>query len=149
MAQTIDPHAVYERQCGGCHSPHAGEFARENLVRRGDSIVGRKSGKEVGRFLADGHGGLVAQEAKAVAAHLASIVKNDGVFNDRCKICHGRAADFARLTLEIEKGRVTGLYSGRDIEAFLLNHGRLTDPDRATIMRMLRGQLASYRRSWK
>jgi hypothetical protein len=41
-------------------------------------------------------------------------------------ICHGRGVDFARQRLTIENGRVTGLYSGRDIETFLRNHGRLT-----------------------
>jgi len=142
MAQAIDPHAVYERQCGGCHSAHAGEFARSSLVRRGDRTVGRKTGKEIGRFLADGHGGLTAREAEVVAGHLILIMEAKGVFSGQCRICHGRAADFARLTLEIEDGRITGLYSGRDIETFLQNHGRLTDPDRGTVLLMLRRQLA-------
>ena len=95
-AQTIDPHALYEQHCSGCHAPHAGDFARDNLERVGDKIVVRGTGKGLRSLLARGHGKLSPPEIDAMVAHLASILESGALFQEKCFICHGRAVAFAR-----------------------------------------------------
>ena len=142
-AQTLDPHALYERSCARCHAPHAGDFVPESLVRLGDRIVGRETGKELRAFLAAGHGRLAPGEVDAMVAHLAFILEAGGLFREKCLICHDRAAVLARRELLLLGGRLVGRYTGRDIPAFLENHGRLEGAEVATILRMLERQLAA------
>lgn len=141
QAQTMDPHALYERSCARCHAPHAGDFVPKSLMRLGDRIVGRESGKELRSLLAAGHGRLASGEVDAVVAHLAFILEAGGLFRDKCLICHDRAVVLARRELILRDGRLVGRYTGRDIATFLENHGRLEGAEVATILRMLERQL--------
>ena len=141
-AQTLDPHQLYEQRCGRCHAPHAGDFVPDALERRGDRIVGRRSGRELRAFLAGGHGRLAAPEVEVVAAHLAAILEAGGLFRDKCLICHRQAVSLARSHLVLRDGRVMGRYTHRDIAAFLENHGRLEAGEIPTVVRMLARQLA-------
>lgn len=141
-AQSADLHALYERHCAGCHAPHAGDFVRDSLERRDGGLVGRRNGREIRAFLAAGHGHLDAGEAVAMAAHLAAIAKANGLFQDKCRICHDRAADFARRRLILRDGRLEGRYTGRQIKPFLSGHGRLEAREIETILEMLARQLA-------
>lgn len=141
-AQTIDPHALYEQRCSGCHAPHAGEFAHDNLESVGGTIAGRRTGKDLRSLLARGHGKLSPTEIDAMVAHLTSIVEAGSLFREKCFICHGRAAVLARSELILRNGTLYGRYSGRNVEAFLENHGRLNGPQIATVVAMLTGQIA-------
>jgi len=58
LAQAPDPHQIFEQRCGGCHSPHAGDFARNYLVRSQGKMLTRKSSRELRGFLNSGHGKL-------------------------------------------------------------------------------------------
>jgi mono/diheme cytochrome c family protein len=142
-AETVDPHALYERRCSRCHPPHAGEFAADSLRSLGGRVVGRKTGQELRAFLAGGHGRLAPREVDEMVAHLASIVQAGGLFREHCLICHGRAVGFARGQLIVKEGRLVGRYSGRDVETFLASHGRLEEAEVGTIVRMLESQLTT------
>lgn len=140
-AQAIDPHRLYEQSCGGCHAPHAGDFAHESLTATGGRIYGRTSGKELSAFLAAGHGGLSAEELASMVEHLTYITRAGRLFHDKCKICHGRAVTFARSQLYLKDGKLTGRYSKRDTERFLHGHGRLTADEVPQMVETLRRHL--------
>lgn len=142
LAQPIDPHELYEQRCAGCHAPHAGEFVHDNLKRLSNKIVGRDTGRELRSFLADGHGKLVPLEIDVIVVHLESILETGALFRENCIICHDRAVVLARRQLVLRNGRLLGRFSGRDIGIFLENHGRLKGAQIATVVEMLKGQLA-------
>ena len=140
-AQTIDPHELYEQRCGGCHTPHAGDFVHESLVRSNGSIIGRKSGRELRAFLEAGHGKLSADEIEAMVAHLTSIQQSGRLFHKKCRICHERAVTLARRELILKDGNLIGRYSNRDMRQFLLGHGRLTADEVPAMIDVLKRQL--------
>jgi mono/diheme cytochrome c family protein len=142
-AQVIDPHALYEGHCAGCHAPHAGAFVRDSLERRGDALVGLQTGRELRSVLESGHGRLSAAEIDAMVAHLGAVAESGGLFRDRCAICHGRAVEFARRWLAMTDGRLVGRFTGREIRSFLRTHGRLGGGDIETVARMLERQLTT------
>ncbi len=133
VAQSTDPHRLYEQNCGGCHTPHAGDFVENSLDRSDDGAVGRSSRKELRAFLEAGHGRLTPDEIESITTHLMSILTSGRVFHRKCIACHDRAVKFARLQLVIRDGELTGRYSKRNIEAFLSGHGRL-EPDEVPMM---------------
>lgn len=139
--QSIDPHRLYEQNCGGCHAPHAGDFAHDNLVRSDGKTVGRKSGAELRAFLGAGHGRLTQDEIEAIVAHLNSILKSGRLFREKCLICHDRAVEFARLQLAMKDGELIGRYSKRNIERFLASHGRLEADQVPLMVEVLKRQL--------
>jgi mono/diheme cytochrome c family protein len=135
-AATIDPHALFEASCGGCHG-HAGDFAREALVLSDGAVTIRRSGTPVRRFLLRHRGGLDDAGARALAGLFRRQLRTGALFRDRCAVCHGRAREFVRLELTLEDGRLTGRYSGRDAASFLAGHGRLTAAEARTIRDVL------------
>jgi len=141
-AEALDPHAIYETRCAGCHLPHAGDFARESLVQGEGGIVGRKSGKELASFLRGGHGRLQKQEIDVLVTQFAAILETGGVFAEKCRACHRSARGLARNKLILRSGRLFGRYSGRDMAVFLANHGRLEGEEVETVLNMLRRHLA-------
>ena len=141
LAQTIDPHRLYEQRCSGCHAPHGGGFVRDSLVFSDGKLLGRKSSRELRTFLEAGHGKLTADEIESLVTHLASIQQSGRLFQDKCAICHERAADFARSELVMKEGRLVGRYSDRDVEQFLAGHGRLQGDEVSKMVEVLKRQL--------
>jgi hypothetical protein len=141
--QSNDPHDIYEQNCGGCHTPHAGDFVQENLARLGVLTTVRRSGEELRPFLERGHGNLSSEQIDVTVKHLSEILEAGGLFRERCLICHGRAVTFARSQLIMRDGRIVARFGDRDIEAYLRNHGRLDGDQRATIIKMLERQLST------
>lgn len=141
FGQAIDPHRLYEQRCSGCHAEHAGDFVHENLVRSDGDIIGRQSGRELRAFLEAGHGALSLGEIVSLVTHLTSIQRSGRLFHDKCFICHNRAVDFARHTVLMEDGELIGRYSGRNIEQFLLTHGRLKNDEVPRMVEVLKRQL--------
>ena len=125
IAETIDPHRLYEDQCSGCHAAHAGEFVHGSLDYSRGGAIGRKTSKGLRAFLTEGHGGLNAQQIDALLDLFLGVHNRGRVFHDKCRICHDRATELGRSRLIIMGGRLIGRYSGRDIEEFLSRHGRL------------------------
>ena len=75
--------------------------------------------------------------------HLEAILVSGGVFREKCTACHRRAVGLARTWLVLKDGKVTGRYTGRDIGAFLENHGRLTEDEIPKVLAMLERQLTA------
>lgn len=140
-AQNIDPHAVYELSCAGCHAAHSGDFVFETLDLSEGTFVGKTSGRPLAGFLQAGHGKLSATEIDALMLHFTNISQSGRLFLERCRICHGNARDLARLNLVIRENVLVGRYSGRDTAAFLTNHGRLNPEEITTMVEVLERQL--------
>lgn len=140
-AQDLDPHRIYEERCGSCHASHAGTFVRENIVRQDGQLKTRSGGRDLSAFLNAGHGKLAAPEIAALLAHFESILLAGGVYEEKCRICHDRAVDLARLQLIIKEDRLLGRYTGRDIGKFLQEHGRLDPMEIEKMIAVLRRQL--------
>ena len=141
VAQAIDPHELYEQQCGGCHTPHAGDFVHESLVKSEGRVLGRESGEELRTFLKAGHGKLSAEEIDVMVDHLTAIQQSGRLFHRKCRICHERAVVLARRDLILRNGELFGRYTDRKMETFLSNHGRLTSDEVSEMVEVLKRQL--------
>ena len=147
-AQQTDPHSVYETKCGGCHSQHASDFSVERLVLDQDVLTISKSGRPLEEFLLSGHGGANPKEVDALIELLTQIELSDRLFQTKCKICHVRAKETARLNLVIRDDRLVGRYTGWDTEVFLANHGRLGPEEIPVILAMLKRQVLTKPPMW-
>ncbi len=147
-AQTNDPHRLYEEHCAGCHPPHAGEFVQKNLLQADDEVVGRRSGKELRSLLASGHGKLAPGDSHVLVAHLVFVLEGRALYREKCLICHDRGVVLARTKLILSDGMLVGRYTGREIETFLGNHGRLEGVEIPTIVQMLERQLITQTAEW-
>jgi mono/diheme cytochrome c family protein len=127
-AESVDLHRLFEERCQSCHG-HAGDFAREHLSIVEGVLRGRTP--DLRRFLERHHGPRTAAEADALYQMFFRQVEAGGRFKQRCGICHDSAADLARNRLIVVDGTLRGRYTGRDIHAFLLDHGRLDAKDAA------------------
>ena len=141
-AAATDPHELYERRCGDCHTPHAGQFVQESIGRADGKLVGQSSGRAVEAFLSAGHGKLSPAEIEVMMSHLTAILDAGALFKDNCVICHGRAVVFARGHLGMKDGLLVGRYSGREVEEFLTGHGRLEEPEIRIIVEALSKQVS-------
>ncbi len=137
-AEQIDPHAVYEQACAGCHTPHASDLVETLLDAGQDSLAITQNGQPLAGFLQSGHGGASPAEIDALIALFTRIQLSDGLFRTKCRICHVRARETARLKLVIRNDRLVGRYTGRDIETFLHNHGRLESQEIPVMLDALR-----------
>ncbi|MBU1211132.1 MAG: cytochrome c [Alphaproteobacteria bacterium] len=141
LAQAPDPHQIFEQRCGGCHTPHAGDFEGDYLVSSQGMMLTRRSSRELRGFLDSGHGKLSPVEINVLVEHFESILNAGGLFQDKCRVCHDRAVDLARHQLILRDGRLTGRYTGRDIAEFLTNHGRLQPDEVERMISVLKRQL--------
>lgn len=142
-AQTPDPHLIYERKCASCHVDHAGDFAEQSLDRSQGRLIGRKTHKDVRVFLEAGHGRLSANEIEPIVMHLTAILQSGRLFRDKCRMCHDRAVVLARRELMMRAdGTLVGRYSGRDMQRFLQNHGRLDTDEVSKMLAVLSRHLA-------
>jgi hypothetical protein len=60
-------------------------------------------------------------------------------WDQRCKVCHGHAGDFARRWLTVEQGHLVGHHHSANLGAFLRNH-YLADDLVEPMMQMLTAQ---------
>lgn len=143
-AQATDYHALFESRCGSCHG-HSGDFARERLVLGPDGVRGQ-SDRDLVPFLARHAGGLPPETISALLEMFAAQIRSDATFRDRCRTCHDRAYDFARLNLIERDGMLQGRYSGRAVGPFLAGgHARLTPEEAAEMTQALRQILRGRR----
>ncbi|MXN65254.1 hypothetical protein GR183_10115 [Stappia sp. GBMRC 2046] len=150
FSQGIDPHALYEDRCAGCHAPHASELATEKLELRGADLITKDRGQPLDAFLqSHRRTGLSPEEIDALLAHFSAIPLSGGLYRDKCTTCHERARELARLFLVERENRIVGRYSGRDIEAFLAGHGRLDPEEKRAIVEMFARQIDNLKQSGK
>ncbi len=145
-AQPIDPHRLYEQNCGGCHTQHAGDFVHDNLEYSDGNIIGSRSDRELRAFLEAGHGRLSPDEVEAMVVLLTGIQQSGRLFHDKCIICHDRAVVLARRELILRDGQLIGRYTDRDIEQFLSGHGRLTSDEVSKMVEVLKRHLGTRER---
>jgi len=136
-AQSDDPHRIYEQRCAGCHTPHAGDFAQESLLEQDGRLLGRESGRDLRGFLEAGHGKLEPAEIDTIVEQLGAILQRGALFQRKCRICHDRARELARLQLIVKDDILRGRYSEREIADFLRDHGRLTEEEVPIVVEML------------
>lgn len=140
-AAEIDPHALYETRCASCHEAHARDLAKATLELK-DNVAHLKGGGPLAEFLTrHPRRPLAADEAAALATHLAAMLQTGFIYQEKCTGCHDRAVVLARRELIERDGVLVGRYTGRNIEEFLANHGRLTADEAATVLSMLHRQL--------
>ena len=150
LSQGVDPHAIYEDRCAGCHAPHSRDLVVEMLELRGADLFTKGRGQPLDAFL-QGHRrtGLSPVEIDALLTHFSAILQSGGIFRDKCTPCHERARELARSFLVERQDRIVGRYSGRDIEAFLAGHGRLEAEEVKPIVEMFARQIDNLKPSGK
>lgn len=122
-AAGTDLHAYWDGRCRSCHGD-AGAFARSTLsVDAAGRLQGRHHADDLDRFLRQHY--LADDLVAPVTAMLVAQVATPPLFKEDCASCHGTAADFARKSLELRGGVLTGKASGRPVQAFLHSHGAL------------------------
>ncbi|MGI9488073.1 MAG: hypothetical protein ACR2RF_19760 [Geminicoccaceae bacterium] len=136
-AEPIDPHSLFEARCARCHQDHAGDFARETLLFKEGELIGKKSRKRVLDFLPNHHGKLTSGEVSALVEAFELQVRNDGLYREKCKICHDPASTLVRRTLVLRNEQLVGRYTDRNIKRLLAYHGRLSDEQQTVIYDML------------
>ena len=142
LAQVVDPHAVYEDRCARCHAEHSGDFSRKSMITQPDGrVVGRKTGAVITEFLARHRGTPSQAEIAALVEMFALQLRTGGLYKDKCGICHTSAKRLARVHLEVLDARLVDRVTGRDVSAFLSEHGRLGPDEVGLIDEMLRWQL--------
>ena len=139
-AAAADLHQLFEERCGRCHG-HAGDFARESLVLENGTVFGRKSRQDVRRFLPRHYGKLSADEIELLHTTFALQIESAGLFQVKCRSCHGPAKELTRLKLILRDGVLYGRYSGADMRDFLPRHGRPTPEEAELLYRVLAWQL--------
>ena len=130
-------HAVFKKNCQECHS-HLGEVAYDTLAVKDGRLVSKKSGRDAAEFLLRHGNGLSATEAALVADAMRRQMDSAHRFREQCAICHVRIRDVAAELRVTADGRLTGLYSGRDMAEFLPGHGRLDAAEADRFARILK-----------
>lgn len=129
-------HAVFKKNCQECHS-HLGEVAYDTLVVKDGRLVSKKTGRDAAEFLLRHGKGLSPAEAALVVEAMQRQMDSAHRFREQCAICHVRIRDVAAELQVAADGRLTGLYSGRDMAEFLPGHGRLDAADADRFARIL------------
>lgn len=141
-AETVDPHAVYEKRCGGCHFEHGADLARQKMTVKNAALVVTRTGKPVDGILKSHHGvKLTAAELSALTGLFSLGIETGGIFQRRCASCHKTGAAFARESLEIKDGRLMARKSGAEVRAFLATHGGADPAEIDKLARMLQYQI--------
>ena len=137
-----DFHALFEARCQRCHG-HAGPFVRARL-RLEDGVVKGSRGALDG-FLRRHAGGLSTSEVALFIDIFRQQIERAGLYREHCIVCHEPAHEFAAIWLTVRDDRLIGRYSERDISAFLLRHGRLSDAEARLMAELLRGMVEGER----
>lgn len=141
-ADAIDPHNIYKSRCAQCHGTDARAFVDDNLKRRGDDLYWHGSSRSVAVTLSRGHGHLSVGQIAVLVQHFSDMEMTGALYQEKCRICHSPAIDFARAFLIMKDGKVVGRYSDHDTETFLQSHGRLDAKQVGIIVSMFNRQLS-------
>ncbi len=121
-ASALDLHEFWDGRCKDCHG-HAGSFARARLTSEKGVLVGQHPKRDMKRFL--GQHEMGPANVEGIYAMLLAQVSTSPVFQEKCASCHKTAAEFARSSLIIKDGKLSGRRNGRDVAGFLVRHGGL------------------------
>jgi hypothetical protein len=142
-SRAVEPHALYESKCMGCHNEHGADLARQRLAIAGEKLQVGRTGAPLDRLLNRHYGvRLTPAELTALTRLFGSGIRWAGTFQRRCARCHETGVKFARSTLALRNGEVRTIRGDRDVAAFLTGgHGEATAAEITTLMEMLRYQL--------
>ena len=144
VAQTIDPHKLYESKCAICHESHAYEFVKNILKKEDYKLVGKRIERDINLILNNHRGtSLSKSESNTLITHFLGILKREGLYRQKCIMCHDSAVNLARHKLILRNGSLYDRYGGRWITNFLRDHGRLDESELIIITEMLNYQLTT------
>lgn len=139
-----DPHSVYERRCHGCHTEHGADLARQKFKLENDVLSVTRTGRRVDVLLRKHHGVVLSSaETTALLTLFKSGIRWAGAYQRLCARCHDKAAGFARERLRLQEGQIVSRKDGTEVGTLLKQHGGATDEEIATLLEMLRYQLAT------
>lgn len=127
--RAIDLHQFWDGRCSECHG-HAGPFSRSHLTVKDGKLIGRHN-IDLKRFLELHESGPA--QAGAIYDMLLAQAQTKPVYQQKCAGCHETAAEFARTSLVIREGVVSGKSNGRPIAEHLKRHGKLA-PDEIPVV---------------
>ncbi|TXC65391.1 hypothetical protein FSC37_02610 [Piscinibacter aquaticus] len=133
-----DLHNYWDSRCRECHGESAA-FARSTLSVEAGRLLGRHHRDDLATFLRQHY--LSDDLVAPVLQMLQAQATTSPVFKDKCAGCHGSASQFARESLVMRDGVLTGRASGRPVREYLQRHGKLAPeqvgPMVATLERVL------------
>lgn len=129
-----DLHAYWDGRCKDCHGD-AGAFARRTLRVEQGRLIGAHHGAQLERFLRNHY--LADDLVAPVMQMLQAQATATPVFKENCSGCHGSASEFARQSLLLRDGVLTGRASGRPVQDYLRRHGGLAPEQVAPMVRTL------------
>lgn len=129
-----DLHAYWDGRCKDCHGDSAA-FARSTLRVEQGRLLGRHHGAELPNFLRNHY--LADELVVPVSAMLAAQVTTSPLFKQRCASCHGSASEFARKSLALQGGLLTGKASGKPVADSLRSHGGLAPAEIPAMVKSL------------
>jgi hypothetical protein len=130
-----DLHDYWDSRCKDCHG-HAASFARQTLHVSDGKLAGRHHGAgELERFLANHY--LADELVAPVMAMLLAQATSAPTFVEKCGSCHGSAAVFARKSLLMKGGVLTGRTSSQPVKDYLARHGGLAPTEIAAMVQTL------------
>ncbi len=133
-----DLHAYWDTRCRECHGDSAA-FARSTLRVEDGRLLGRHHTEGLATFLRQHY--LNDDLVAPVIQMLQAQATTPPVFKEKCAGCHGSASSFARESLQMRDGVLTGRDSGQPVRDYLRRHGKLTPaqigPMVATLERVL------------
>ena len=130
-----DLHDYWDTRCRSCHG-EAGSFARGTLGVEQGQLVGKHHRADLQKFLHNHY--LTDELVTPVMAMLAAQATTTPLFITHCAGCHGRASDFARQSLVLQAGVLTGKASRRPVADYLRTHGGLRTEQEPTMVDTLR-----------
>jgi cytochrome c5 len=137
-AGAVDLHDYWDSRCRECHGESAA-FARSTLRVEGGRLLGRHHSEGLATFLRNHY--LTDDLVAPVLQMLQAQATTSPVFKEKCAGCHGSASSFARESLEMRAGVLTGRSTQRPVREYLQRHGKLppeqVGPMVATLERVL------------
>lgn len=135
IADQTDLHQYWDDRCQSCHG-HAGQFARSTLLVDRGLLVGRHHRENLPTFLQNHYlpDALIAPVTKMLVAQVETVPR----FKERCSKCHSEAAQFARESLQLKDGTLTGKASKRPVSDYLRSHGGLAPAEIAPMVETLK-----------
>jgi hypothetical protein len=138
-----DLHDYWDARCASCHG-HAADFARKFLRVENGKLIGTHHRDNLDVFLRTHHltPDLYAPTIAMLKAQVATVTP---LFKTKCSGCHAAAAEFARKSLEMRKGVLTGKKSEKPVIEYLKTHGKVTSDEATSIVETLTRVLSEVR----
>lgn len=133
-ANERDLHDYWDTRCRDCHGD-AGAFARRTLRVENGVLVGAHHVKNLEVFLRNHY--LTDELLRPVTAMLTAQVQSAPLFRNHCSACHGSAAEFARRSLVLRGGVLSGVVSAKPVAELLRSHGGLAPAEAGAVVTTL------------